>query len=143
MCVPTWYLRRREGIGIYTPTCSHIVINYHMFQKFKLIRNCESSHSIIIVTIYFLCTFNHFQGPYCTFWQLILKSQLILLFSLFLLLFISSTTLFGTVHGSHHIISANFYFYLQYFQQNKQISNTPKKKKKLIIMTLNYTVIIQ
>ena len=41
-----------------------------------------------------------------------------------------STALFGTVYGSHHIISANFYFYLQYFKQNKQISNTPKKKKK-------------
>ena len=27
------------------------------------------------------------------------------------------TTLFGTIHESHYIISANFYFYLQYFQQ--------------------------
>ena len=47
-----------------------------------------------------------------------LKSQLILLFSLFLLLFTGPTTLFDTIHGSHCIISANFYFYLLYFQQN-------------------------
>ena len=28
------------------------------------------------------------------------------------------TTLFGNDHGSHYTISANFSFYLQYFQQN-------------------------
>ena len=28
-----------------------------------------------------------------------------------------STTLFGTIHRFHYIISANFYLYLQYFQQ--------------------------
>ena len=28
-----------------------------------------------------------------------------------------STALFGTIYGSHCTISANFYFYLQYFQQ--------------------------
>ena len=49
-------------------------------------------------------------------WQK-LKNQLILLFSLFLLLFISSIALFDTIHGSHCTILANFYFYLQYFQQ--------------------------
>ena len=27
------------------------------------------------------------------------------------------TALFGTIYGSHCIISANFYLYLQYFQQ--------------------------
>jgi len=27
------------------------------------------------------------------------------------------TTLFGTIHESHYIISTNIYFYLQYFQQ--------------------------
>ena len=43
--------------------------------------------------------------------------QLILLFSLFLLLFMSLTVLFGTIYGYHCIISANFYLYLQYFQQ--------------------------
>ena len=43
--------------------------------------------------------------------------QLILLFSLFLLLFMGSTTLFGTIHRSHCTILTNFYFYLQYFQQ--------------------------
>ena len=47
-----------------------------------------------------------------------LKSQLILLFSLFLLLFMSPIALFGTIHGSHCTILANFYLYLQYFQQN-------------------------
>ena len=46
-----------------------------------------------------------------------LKSQLILLFSLFLQLFMSPTALFGTIHGSHCTISTNFYLYLQYFQQ--------------------------
>ena len=43
--------------------------------------------------------------------------QLILLFSLFLLLFISPTVFFGTIHGSHCTISLNFYLYLKYFQQ--------------------------
>ena len=43
--------------------------------------------------------------------------ELILLFSLFLLLFISPTAFFGTIHGSHCIISLNFYLYLKYFQQ--------------------------
>ena len=37
-----------------------------------------------------------------------LKSQPILLFSLFLLLFISLTTLFGTIHESYCTISSNF-----------------------------------
>jgi len=36
--------------------------------------------------------------------------QLILLFSLFFLLFMDFTALFGTIHGSHSTISANFYF---------------------------------
>ena len=43
--------------------------------------------------------------------------QLILLFNLFLLLFISPTAIFDTIYGSHCTISINFYFYLQYFQQ--------------------------
>ena len=43
--------------------------------------------------------------------------QIILLFNLFLVLFIGSTALFSIIHGSHYIISANFYLYLQYFQQ--------------------------
>ena len=45
------------------------------------------------------------------------KIKIISLFSLFLLLFIGLTALFGTIHGSHYTISTNFYFYLQYFQQ--------------------------
>ena len=43
--------------------------------------------------------------------------QLILLFSLFLLLFMSPIALFDTIYGSHCTISANFYLYLLYFQQ--------------------------
>ena len=31
-------------------------------------------------------------------------------------LFISLTALFDTIHEFHYTISANFYFYLQYFQ---------------------------
>ena len=46
-----------------------------------------------------------------------LKSQLILLFSLFLLQFMGSIALFGTIHEFHCTILANFYLYLQYFQQ--------------------------
>ena len=42
--------------------------------------------------------------------------QLILLFSLFLLLFMGSTILFGTIHRSYCTISAN-YIYLRYSQQ--------------------------
>jgi len=38
--------------------------------------------------------------------------QLILLFSLFLLLFVSPTALFGTIHGFYCTISTNFYLYL-------------------------------
>ena len=38
--------------------------------------------------------------------------QLILLFSLFLLLFLGFITLFDTIHGSHCTITANFYLYL-------------------------------
>ena len=45
-----------------------------------------------------------------------LKIKIILLFSLFLLLFMGSTTIFGTIHGLYCTISINFYFYLQYFQ---------------------------
>ena len=43
--------------------------------------------------------------------------QLILLFNLFLLLFMSPIALFGTIYGSHYTISTNFYLYLRYFQQ--------------------------
>ena len=43
--------------------------------------------------------------------------QLILPFSLFLLLFMDPTTLFGTIHRPHCTVSVNFYLYLQYFQQ--------------------------
>ena len=46
-----------------------------------------------------------------------LENQLILLFSLFLLLFIGPIALFSIIHGFHCTILANFYFYLQYFQQ--------------------------
>ena len=45
-----------------------------------------------------------------------LKGQFISLFSLFMLLFMGSTALFGIIYESC-TISANFYIYLQYFQQ--------------------------
>ena len=38
--------------------------------------------------------------------------QLILLFSLFLLLFLDFIVLFDTIHKSHYIILTNFYLYL-------------------------------
>ena len=43
--------------------------------------------------------------------------QLILLFNIILLLFMSLTVLFDTIYGSHYIISVNFYLYLHNFQQ--------------------------
>ena len=43
--------------------------------------------------------------------------QLVLLFSLFLLLFMGPTALFGTIHRSYFTIPTNIYIYLQYFQQ--------------------------
>jgi len=44
-----------------------------------------------------------------------LKDQLILLFNLFLLLFMSPIALFGIIHWSHYTITVSFYLYLQYF----------------------------
>ena len=46
-----------------------------------------------------------------------IKIQLILLFSLFLLLFINLTALFGTIHKSYCTISANFYFIYSTFNK--------------------------
>ena len=49
-----------------------------------------------------------------------LKSQFILLFNLFLLLFMSPTALFGTIHEFHVANSVNFYLYLaKVFSFNK------------------------
>ena len=60
-------------------------------------------------------SFNPIQtGTKCAF-DSKLKSQFILLFNLFLLLFIGPIVLFGTIYESHCTISANFYLYLQYF----------------------------
>ena len=44
------------------------------------------------------------------------KIKIISLISLFLLLFMGPTVLFGTIHKHHYTISTNFYLYLQYFQ---------------------------
>ena len=71
-----------------------------------------------------------------------IESQFILLFSLFLLLFMSSTALFGTFHESHCIISANFYFYLQYFQQkvfnfNKISRSQTDPKFEIVFILIN------
>ena len=60
----------------------------------------------------------------------------ILLFSLFLLLFISLIALFDTIHRFHYTISTNFNIYLQYFQQKKfsfskiNMSQTDPNNKK-------------
>jgi len=42
--------------------------------------------------------------------------QLILLFSLFLVLFMGLIVPFSTIHGSYYTISVKIYLYLQYFQ---------------------------
>ena len=42
------------------------------------------------------------------------EKKIILLFSLFLLLFISSTILFDTIYRPYCIISTNFYLYLSF-----------------------------
>ena len=79
---------------------------------------------IILVRIYFIFLGIRFQENKnnleikCAF-GMDYFGQLILLFSLFLLLFIGLIALFGTIHGFHCTISANFYLYLQYFQQKK------------------------
>ena len=44
-----------------------------------------------------------------------LKIKIILLFSLFLLLFMGPTILFRIIHEVYYTISTNFYIYLQYF----------------------------
>ena len=46
-----------------------------------------------------------------------LKCRLILLFSLFFLLFMGSIALFVTIHEFQCTVSTNFYLYLLYFQQ--------------------------
>ena len=45
------------------------------------------------------------------------KIKINLLFSLFLLLFMSFIVFFGIIYESFYIISTNFYFNIQYFQQ--------------------------
>ena len=44
------------------------------------------------------------------------KNELILLFNLFLLLFISLITFFDIIYKFYYIILANFYLYIYYFQ---------------------------
>ena len=64
----------------------------------------------------------------------------ILLFNLFLLLFISLTALFDTIHRFHYTISTNFNIYLQYFQQknfslskiNRSQTNPNNKKNEFL-----------
>ena len=60
-----------------------------------------------------------------------LKSQLILLFSLFFLMFIDPTVLFDTIHRSYYTILVNFYIYLSYFQQKKFSFNKISKSQTL------------
>ena len=74
----------------------------------------ESECSILLMLIIIIIFFHYITNTKCVF-GFNLKNQLILLFSLFLLLFMSFTILFGTFYNFHYTISANFYFYLQYF----------------------------
>jgi len=46
-----------------------------------------------------------------------IKIKTILLFSLFLLVFMGSITLFDTIYKLHYTISTKFYLHLRYFQQ--------------------------
>ena len=62
--------------------------------------------------------------------------QLILLFSLFLLLFMGPVALFDTIYGSHYTISTNFYLYLQYFQQ--KVFNFSKKRGSQIDLKIAF-----
>ena len=44
-----------------------------------------------------------------------LKIKIILLFSLFLLLFIDPNAIFGTIHRPHYTILTKIYFYFKHF----------------------------
>ena len=66
----------------------------------------------LIVFFFFLVPREHIKSPFGKNYF----CRLILLFNLFFLLFMSLTALFGTIHGFHYTISANFYLYVQYFQ---------------------------
>ena len=57
------------------------------------------------------------QEPYMKVCFSVCLAKIILLFSLFLLLFIGPIALFNTIHESHCIILVKFFLYLQYFQQ--------------------------
>ena len=64
------------------------------------------------------------------------EKKIILLFSLFLLLFIDSTILFDIIYRSHCIISTNFYLYLP-FQQNKHYLNRLLDYKLYMVLNLS------
>ena len=85
--------------------------------------HCTISANFYLYLKYFqqkVFSFNKINGsqtnPQCAFGKNNF-CEIILLFSLFLLLFMGFTTLFGIIYGYHCAISANFYLYLQYFQQ--------------------------
>ena len=69
--------------------------------------------------IFIYSTFSKISGIQthlqCAFGQR-LKIKIISLFSLYLLLFMSLTTLFDTIHKHYYTISTNLYLYLHYFQ---------------------------
>ena len=62
--------------------------------------------------------------------------QLILLFSLFLLLFMVPLHFFATIHRSYYTISVNFYLHLQYFQQKKFNFNKINRSQTNIKQTI-------
>ena len=69
--------------------------------------------------------------------------QFILLFSLFFVLFMGPTALFGIIHVYNYVISANFFLYLRYFQQKlfsfikiSEFQTYPKVTKEVISLFL-------
>ena len=92
-----------------TPRVVHVIYITWVVHAWKLVEICVAFFFFFLLRIV-LCLQNM-----CLFGQLIF-CQLILQFSLFLLLFMGLTILFGIIHGSHCTISTKIYIYLQYFQ---------------------------
>ena len=90
---------------------------------FLFSKTCFGEYKEKTIILYFLNKKHVWlvENSYQTYPQYLLGKdyfyQLILQFTLFLLLFIGPTALFDTIHRSHYSISANFNLYLQYFQQ--------------------------
>ena len=97
----------------------------------------QSKNAILNFFFSLLCTINNFFKRFTKFpFSKNYFYQLILLFNLFLLLFMSLITLFNIIYGFHYIILANFYLYLPYFQQKNfsfnKISRSQMDTKKVM-----------